>query len=147
MLRTATYLNRRSSKDSPSHLLNNALDQNGDTLLKGLFGLLKDVKKTYPLKFLEKLIECLDVKNFDKQGAYKLFHFETINSLAELIIGTLSCKQHNCKFLLINSVALLKGDFTIDHTKIMEKINYLRRIIDVRVISELKTIRDRYACL
>ncbi|CAI2384467.1 unnamed protein product [Moneuplotes crassus] len=128
---------QKSDKSSFSSVLlqNSAFDSEGNSLLKGLFQLLKEIKKSYPREMMEKLIELLDLKYFQEKKAYQLLDYEYINYLSELILGllplTLGYKEDE--------------KLEINTTKVMAQVEYLKRTIDVRVTSELKTIVDRYS--
>lgn len=86
------------------HSLKQALDSNGCSLIKSLFGLLREVKKSYPNDFLEKLLECIDLRYMEKENGFKILDFEVINYFAELIIGLLSCLNLKRKLIGLDAV-------------------------------------------
>ena len=86
------------------------------------------------------------MKNYNKDGNYKLLDYEYVNYLSELIVGLLPTTIARSKLFYFDPFSLEDESplFELDISKISTKIEYFRRIIDFRVISEIKTVRDRY---
>jgi hypothetical protein len=70
-------------------------------LLKDLFILLREVKKTFPKQFLDKMLDCIDFRTIEKERNFKILDFQSINYMTELIIGLLPCNSHNGKYWMI----------------------------------------------
>lgn len=78
---------------------NSAFDSNGDSLLKEVFCILKQVKKSYPKEMMDKLVEWLDSKYFEGKKSFELIDYEYVNYLTEIITGLLPSTIESSKYL------------------------------------------------